>query len=288
MASKVFGTRGITDCKIMPLISDTEAGVEYGNLIDIVGMKRLALTPDMVTDELTGDDKMLDFYSELRAINVEIEAAKFPMDAQAAIFGTTVAEGGSGSDTYASLEIGGTMRTIYVKLIGKVDYHTDEPQGDIWVVLYKCKLNPFGLTFSEGYGGFSAEGVAIKRQYDDKLGQIISHALAKNIEASAFPDADSIEAYTDQSITASVSSKVLLAVRVLSASGKGVPYVKVNWSITSTGDLAGSLNSAFAYTDFDGIAIAEYTTGVGVGDNTVHASVSGLTGSPVAFTITVA
>lgn len=288
MATKIFGARGISDCKIMPLVSDDSSGAEYGGLIDLPGMKSLSLEPEMITDELTGDDIVLDRYSKARAYNVSIEEAKISLDAYAAIMGASVETGGFGDDTYSSVTITGDHSPVYVKLIGKVNYVTDEPQGDVWVVLYKCKLNPYAVSFGEEYAAFSASGMAIARNYDKKIKSIVTHSKAKDISSEEFPDASNIEAYTGTTISASPESKVLLAVRVLSATGKGVPYIKVNWAVTSNGDLAGTLNSSFAHTDLDGIAIAEYTTGTGVGDNTVQASVDGLTGSPVTFTITVA
>ncbi len=287
MATRVFGARGIGDCKIMPLISDTEDGVEYGGIIDVPGMKSLEIEPEVVTDVLTGDDVVLDRYSELSSFSVSIKAAKLSLDAYAAIMGAVVGTGGSGDDTYSAISITTGHRPIYVKLIGKVNYVTDAPQGDIWVVLYKCKLNPFAMSFGEEYATFSAEGMAIGRIYDGNMKTIISHSKAKDITELEFPSAATLSAYTDDTISASPSSKVILAVRVLSSGGRGVPFIRVNWEVVSSGNLAGTLKSAFAHTDFDGLAIAEYVTGTGTGNNTVQASVAGLSGSPVTFTIAV-
>jgi hypothetical protein len=287
MASKEFGLRGLSDCKIMPLVSDTEDAVEYGDLIDIPGMKSMSLEYEIVTDELTGDDIIIDRYSDVKAINIEIESAQISLDGLAAIMGASVETGGSGDDTWASLTIEKGKKPIYVKLVAKSSYHTAEPQGDFWVALYKCKLNPYNITLQEEYAEFSASGMAIYRTYDNKLVTYISRSKAKDIASTEFPSASTISAYTDPTISASTSSKVLLAVRVLSSGGKGVPYIKVAWQVTSSGELAGMLRNATAHTDFDGIAFVEYTTGTGTGNNTVQASVTGLTGSPVTFTIAV-
>lgn len=65
--------------------------------------------------------------------------------------------------------------------------------------------------------------------------------------------------------------------------GNGVAGTTVSWSVTDGG---GSVNPTSSATDNAGMASTEWTLGATEGDNGVQASVSGATGSPVAFTAT--
>ncbi len=74
---------------------------------------------------------------------------------------------------------------------------------------------------------------------------------------------------------------VPLIVRVTDAQGAGVAGVTVNWQVTAG---AGSLSASSTPTGAQGQASVSLTLGAAAGPNTVTASVSGLTGSPVSFT----
>src|SRR5216683_3309672 len=74
-----------------------------------------------------------------------------------------------------------------------------------------------------------------------------------------------------------------LAVRVTDQAGAGVSGVQVSWAVT-TG--AGSLAASSTISDAQGQASVMWTLGTTAGTNTVTATASGLTGSPVTFTAT--
>ncbi len=71
-----------------------------------------------------------------------------------------------------------------------------------------------------------------------------------------------------------------LVVKVSDAQGNGVSGITVNWEVTSG---AGTLSAASATTDAGGQASVTYDLGHLPGANTVIASSSGLSGSPVTF-----
>ena len=74
-----------------------------------------------------------------------------------------------------------------------------------------------------------------------------------------------------------------LSVQVTDASGHAVPGVSVNWSVL-TGE--GAISPTLSTTNGSGVASAEFTLGPTEGAQQAQAVVSGLTGSPVVFSVT--
>ena len=281
--SDTTGTYGIRDCKIIPIVTDTESGVTYGSLIDIVGIQSVEFNPTFVEEELRGDDDVLDVYSKISNWEFSLNYGELSFNALAAFTGGTVTNAGSTPNQSKTFTQTKTDMPKYFKLIGRSAYSTDNPAGDIHVVFYKCKITDLGHTFPDTYGEFSASGRAIARIYDGRIFDLICHETATEIAAE--PSVTALAAFTDNSISASISSVVILAVKATGAGDVPVPFARVNWEVTSEDTLAGILSGDISYTDADGIAYIYYTTGSGAGDNTVTASVGAYT---VTFTITCA
>lgn len=85
-----------------------------------------------------------------------------------------------------------------------------------------------------------------------------------------------------QSATAGEALGTPVSVRV-SQDGSSVSGVNVSWAVTA-GD--GSVNPATSVTNSDGIAATVWTLGASAGANTLQASASSATGSPVVFSAT--
>ena len=85
----------------------------------------------------------------------------------------------------------------------------------------------------------------------------------------------------DQRIVAGGQLLEPLVVQVKDASGNGVSGVSVSWAVTAGG---GSLSGTTSTTNSQGEASVTLRAGSSESDNTVTASASGLTGSPVTFT----
>jgi plastocyanin len=73
--------------------------------------------------------------------------------------------------------------------------------------------------------------------------------------------------------------------RVIATDQNGTPVqsVTVNWAVTAGG---GSVSATSSVTDATGIAVITHTLGATAGSQSVHATVTGLIGSPVTFTST--
>ncbi len=89
---------------------------------------------------------------------------------------------------------------------------------------------------------------------------------------------------TSQSTTVSTAVGAPPSVRVLDGAGNPASGITVTFAVTAGG---GSLTGASQVTDVGGIAtVTSWTIGSVVGTNTVTASVTGLSGSPVSFSAT--
>jgi plastocyanin len=99
------------------------------------------------------------------------------------------------------------------------------------------------------------------------------------------PAATAIAAVSGSGQTAQAGSQLPdpFVVRVTDAQGAGVSGVTVSWSVTGGG---GSLSAASSQSNSQGQASVTLTLGPAAGQNTVTASASGLTGSPVTFSAT--
>jgi adhesin/invasin len=97
--------------------------------------------------------------------------------------------------------------------------------------------------------------------------------------ATAPPTAIAMNAGDKQAVTAGSPVPVAPSVRVTDAEGLGVPGVSVAFSVSTGG---GSIQTANAVTDLQGIATVGSWT-LGLGPNTLSASVPGLAGNPVVF-----
>jgi len=84
-----------------------------------------------------------------------------------------------------------------------------------------------------------------------------------------------------QKVATSSETVSPLAVKVTDGGGSGVRNIEVTWEVTSGG---GSVSAAASVTDTYGNAEVYLTSGSDEGENTVTATVEGLTGSPATFT----
>ena len=97
------------------------------------------------------------------------------------------------------------------------------------------------------------------------------------------PTQMAINAGNNQSATVGTAVATAPSVLVRDASNNPVSGVTVTFTVSSGG---GSVSSASATTNASGIASVTWTLGTSLGQNTMTASVSGLSGSPLTFTAT--
>lgn len=114
---------------------------------------------------------------------------------------------------------------------------------------------------------------------------LLCAAVAACGEDTMQPEAETrvaVQSGDNQSQTVGQSLASPVVVRV-SQDGQAVAGTTVTWSVTGGG---GSVNPTSSTTGSDGLASTMWTMGATAGTNTLEASVSGATGSPVTFSAT--
>lgn len=182
--TKVFA---VQDCKISPLTADPATGSPtYGTAIDVPGIQTVAISGDMDTKTLTGDNKTLDSVSTLTGVTVKIENAKISLDVLAALFGGEVTDDTTGDTAIASWDLLGSSTPQYFKLECKTPSNGADPVGgDVHFVLHKVSLSAFPDlgNANEDYATTGFSGAALPLLSNDKWISVVINATATTIAA---------------------------------------------------------------------------------------------------------
>jgi len=111
MGTKTFH-RGIRDLKIASWTAENS----YGTAYDILGARNMSVTWVVETDELMGDDVVLDRYTKLVSVTVSLEQASVDVEAIDMLVGGTLVSNAQ----YEDLSIGETDEVPYIAIAGRV------------------------------------------------------------------------------------------------------------------------------------------------------------------------
>lgn len=128
MALKTYH-RGIRDMKVATW---TSANV-YGTAMDVLGARNMSVEWVVETDELRGDDVVLDRFTKVVAVTVRIEMASVDLELLDVITGGTYVTNAA----YDDLKITEADDAPYFAVAGRVVSST---QGDLQIFVPKCKL----------------------------------------------------------------------------------------------------------------------------------------------------
>lgn len=176
--TKVFATK---DAKVSPLTADPAGGTTtYGTAIDVPGIRSVSLGGDITTVELRGDQTLLDSDSVLNNITVSFEYAKLSLDVLDVMLGGAVADGGSGSTETGTWSLLGTDTLFPTFKFEAQVVSTDNPGGDLHIVMYKCKLSDFPEVGTEldDYQTFTAAATCSPRLSDSKWMDLVINETA--------------------------------------------------------------------------------------------------------------
>lgn len=136
---------GVVDGKIAKLTADPAGGsATYGSLIDVPGIKTIAITGTVDTKQLRGDNAKLDQFSVLSDISATVTHAKISLDAFAVMVGGAVADTGTTPNQKATYDLLGTDSMNYFKLEGVTPLGgVDVVGGDFHYVLHKLILTAY-------------------------------------------------------------------------------------------------------------------------------------------------
>lgn len=140
--TKVFATE---DAKIAKLTADPTGGsATYATALDVPGIQSIAISGDIDGKELRGDNALLDKFSKLTNISVEVAYAKLSLDVLPVILGGAVTDSGTTPNQVATYELLGSSTFNYFKLEAKTPAGgADTLTGDVHFVLPKLMLSEF-------------------------------------------------------------------------------------------------------------------------------------------------
>jgi hypothetical protein len=184
--SKV-GVIELDDVKVAVMSADASSSPTYETAIDVPGIVRMKVTPELHYTEQEGDGYVMDSYGKVKAAAVEFEAGCLPLSVVAALLGVTADASGSTPNQTTTVSVTKTTVLPSFKIEGRWT-HPGEGLGDAHLVLYKCKLNGGGdLEAQHGLGefaGMALQARAIPTISDGKLYDVVVNETATAIAIS--------------------------------------------------------------------------------------------------------
>lgn len=123
--------RGLRDMKIAQWLGENS----YGPAMDVLGARNMSVAWVVESDELRGDDVVLDRYTKLVSVTVSIEQAAVELPVIDMLMGGTIISG-SGYEDFA---LGEDDEVPYVAIAGRVV--GSGTAGDIHIFIPKAKLS---------------------------------------------------------------------------------------------------------------------------------------------------
>jgi hypothetical protein len=131
----------VSDYKVYPLLTDSvSASPTYGAAIDVPGINKVSVDPNLITAELAGDAKVIAKRGKTDRIKVSALYGKLSLNVLVAIMGGAVTDSGTGSTEEATYDLLASAASLpYFKSEFKVD-DLDTGLATVHCVLPKCQL----------------------------------------------------------------------------------------------------------------------------------------------------
>jgi len=155
----------LADAKIAAMTADSDTAPTYGTSVDVPGVMKIGVAPKMENKKLYGDNKLLDIWSKVTEVELDVECAQLSLDAMKVIMGGTVTAGGTTPNQTQTYSLKGTDPSPgYFKIEGQWLY-ADTGVGDVHIVLYKVKVTDppsYEVQGADGnFGTVKLKGTAI-------------------------------------------------------------------------------------------------------------------------------
>ena len=136
----------VQHCQIASVMTDAVgAACTYGEWFDVPGIKSLALSGDMDTKQLRGDNRLIDQQSIITGMSAKIENAKLSLQNLAVMLGGTIGTRTAGT-TGAYTGTGWALSSSAFPLsfgMRAISAAADAPGGAVAFVMSKCSLSKF-------------------------------------------------------------------------------------------------------------------------------------------------
>ncbi|ABD94207.1 hypothetical protein [Kitasatospora aureofaciens] len=136
----------IVDCKITALTADPVGGtpVYASSSVDVPGIKSLAISGNMQSKTLRGDNTLLDTSAYIDGVTGAAEHALLSLDALAVMLGGTVTDSGTTPAQKSVWDLTNLSAPSYFKIEGVTPPNGSSLiGGDVHVVLHKVQLSKF-------------------------------------------------------------------------------------------------------------------------------------------------
>lgn len=143
MALKTFH-RGLRDMKIAAWSAENS----YGTAYDIHGARNMSVSWTVETDQAEGDDVVMDRFSKIIAVSVNIEQAVVDLELLDMISGGSLVSNAA----YEDLKLGQDDNLAYVAIAGRSV--SSDANNDLHVFIPKCKIAG-DLEFTMQYGEYT-------------------------------------------------------------------------------------------------------------------------------------
>ena len=172
MALKTFH-RGVADLKFATWNSEGS----YGTAYDVLGVRNFSMTLEIESDQVEGDDAVLDRFSKVIAANFTFEQAAVDLEVVQMMTGNTLVSNASYEDlTFEENSM------PYLAVAVKVE--SSSGGKDLHIFLPKCKVSG-NLNLQAGYGQYmlpSADFQAVKEGDTNGIGHARKFAASTALE----------------------------------------------------------------------------------------------------------
>lgn len=151
--------RGVRDGKIGLWTAENT----YGTIYDIGGIRNFSITTNLATDELKGDDRVLDRHSRMESVTVEWEQAEVNLFVMDLLMGGTLVSNGSYEDAMI-----GEEDAPYVGIAGKT---VGSDGSEIHLFVPKAKLSG-GLVMRAQLDTYMIPAATFQGVYEGTINQM--------------------------------------------------------------------------------------------------------------------
>lgn len=145
----------LSDIKIAQLLTDDGSATTYGSTKDMPGAMKIQVSPKADTKQLRGDSMLIDVYTKIIEVELDVECSLFNLDALPILMGGTVSDSGTTPNQITKFSLTSANATPgYFKIEGQWTY-VNIGVGDAHIVLYKCKITDApSFEISDASGNF--------------------------------------------------------------------------------------------------------------------------------------
>ena len=177
----------LSDIKIAKMLTDDGTATTYGALVDMPGAMKITLSPKADSKQLRGDSVLVDVYTKITEVEIDVECSMFNLDVLPILIGGTVTDTGTTPNQVTKFSLGAANTTPpFFKIEGQWTY-VNIGTGDAHVVLYKCKVTDapsFEINDASGnFGTLKFKGLALPTTFNGNWYDLILNETATAIGA---------------------------------------------------------------------------------------------------------